>query len=249
MELQHRSGEKGSHVRPLCILRRHITASAAPNNRHYPGTVMHCTGDRRRDVRFVRCRRACEADTLHPTLLSAGTRDCDPSIWLCMCVRDSDNFHCFEGSMPTCNVCLETSQCRDVLPRRYKRGKGCDRGRPSARSSSSLRLHLSTSTFALHPPKAFNTTFLTTPPHLTTITMKFSAVASILALATAVFAAPAAEATPAPVAVSVSYDQVYDNASGDLHTVACSDGANGLLTKGKSPPTSTSNSKLIRTLM
>ncbi|KIJ24250.1 hypothetical protein M422DRAFT_56470 [Sphaerobolus stellatus SS14] len=28
------------------------------------------------------------------------------------------------------------------------------------------------------------------------------------------------------------YDPVYDNANGDLHTVACSDGPNGLLTKG-----------------
>ncbi|KAI8984927.1 Cerato-platanin [Trametes punicea] len=33
-------------------------------------------------------------------------------------------------------------------------------------------------------------------------------------------------------AVTVSYDQTYDNSSGDLHTVACSDGPNGLLTKG-----------------
>ncbi|KAL7281976.1 Cerato-platanin [Trametes coccinea BRFM310] len=33
-------------------------------------------------------------------------------------------------------------------------------------------------------------------------------------------------------AVTLSYDQTYDNASGDLHTVACSDGPNGMLTKG-----------------
>ncbi|KAI9069531.1 Cerato-platanin [Trametes sanguinea] len=33
-------------------------------------------------------------------------------------------------------------------------------------------------------------------------------------------------------AVTLSYDQTYDNKSGDLHTVACSDGPNGLLTKG-----------------
>ncbi|THH27925.1 hypothetical protein EUX98_g6271 [Antrodiella citrinella] len=32
-------------------------------------------------------------------------------------------------------------------------------------------------------------------------------------------------------ATTVSYDNTYDNASGDLHTVACSDGTNGLLTK------------------
>ncbi|KAI0093823.1 eliciting plant response-like protein [Irpex rosettiformis] len=32
--------------------------------------------------------------------------------------------------------------------------------------------------------------------------------------------------------VSVSWDTVYDNAGGSLATVACSDGTNGLLTKG-----------------
>ncbi|OCH96373.1 Cerato-platanin [Obba rivulosa] len=32
--------------------------------------------------------------------------------------------------------------------------------------------------------------------------------------------------------VSVSYDQTYDNASGSLSTVACSNGPNGLETKG-----------------
>ncbi|KAI0772550.1 Cerato-platanin [Trametes elegans] len=34
------------------------------------------------------------------------------------------------------------------------------------------------------------------------------------------------------LAVSVSYDETYDNAGGDLHTVACSDGTHGLLRKG-----------------
>ncbi|KAI0329946.1 Cerato-platanin [Cubamyces sp. BRFM 1775] len=34
------------------------------------------------------------------------------------------------------------------------------------------------------------------------------------------------------LAVTVSYDQTYDSSSGDLHTVACSDGPNGMLTKG-----------------
>lgn len=34
------------------------------------------------------------------------------------------------------------------------------------------------------------------------------------------------------LAVTVSYDQTYDNAGGSLATVACSDGPNGLLTKG-----------------
>ncbi|KAI0263762.1 Cerato-platanin [Gloeopeniophorella convolvens] len=33
-------------------------------------------------------------------------------------------------------------------------------------------------------------------------------------------------------ATDVRFDQTYDNASGSLATVACSDGANGLLTKG-----------------
>ena len=31
--------------------------------------------------------------------------------------------------------------------------------------------------------------------------------------------------------VSVSYDTVYDSASGSMDTVACSDGSNGLITK------------------
>ena len=34
------------------------------------------------------------------------------------------------------------------------------------------------------------------------------------------------------LAVTVSYDETYDNKSGRLTTVACSDGENGLLTKG-----------------
>jgi hypothetical protein len=67
--------------------------------------------------------------------------------------------------------------------------------------------------------------------------MKFFAVTSILAaLAAVAVAAPAPEA--APVAVSVSFDTVYDNPNGDLHTVTCSDGSNGLLTKGKDKSTS-----------
>ena len=32
--------------------------------------------------------------------------------------------------------------------------------------------------------------------------------------------------------VTVSYDETYDNADGQLTTVACSDGPNGLITKG-----------------
>lgn len=45
------------------------------------------------------------------------------------------------------------------------------------------------------------------------------------------FAALAALAAPA-LAVSVTYDQVYDNRQGSLSTVACSNGPNGLLTRG-----------------
>ncbi|CAA7265278.1 unnamed protein product [Cyclocybe aegerita] len=37
---------------------------------------------------------------------------------------------------------------------------------------------------------------------------------------------------PVIYAVNVSYDTVYDNAGQSLATVACSDGTNGLLTKG-----------------
>ncbi|CDO71857.1 hypothetical protein BN946_scf184940.g4 [Trametes cinnabarina] len=39
---------------------------------------------------------------------------------------------------------------------------------------------------------------------------------------------------PSALGVTVSYDQTYDNSSGSLSTVACSDGSNGLLTKGYS---------------
>ncbi|EKM60320.1 uncharacterized protein PHACADRAFT_54316, partial [Phanerochaete carnosa HHB-10118-sp] len=39
----------------------------------------------------------------------------------------------------------------------------------------------------------------------------------------------------ATTTVTVSYDQMYDNASGSLTTVACSDGPNGLLTKNLGP--------------
>lgn len=58
--------------------------------------------------------------------------------------------------------------------------------------------------------------------------MKFFALTSVLlAAAAAAFAAPSASTA------SVSYDQTYDNAAGSLDTVACSDGPNGLETKGK----------------
>ncbi|KAI0628745.1 immunomodulatory protein [Trametes polyzona] len=37
---------------------------------------------------------------------------------------------------------------------------------------------------------------------------------------------------PSALGVTVSYDETYDNGSGSLATVACSDGSHGLLTKG-----------------
>lgn len=52
--------------------------------------------------------------------------------------------------------------------------------------------------------------------------MKLTSVIATLLAVPAAFAAT----------VSVSFDQTYDNAAGSLATVACSDGANGLLTKG-----------------
>ena len=55
--------------------------------------------------------------------------------------------------------------------------------------------------------------------------MKFAAIF------TALTAVPAALAAT----VSVSYDQTYDNGSNSLATVACSDGSNGMLTKGTTP--------------
>ena len=50
------------------------------------------------------------------------------------------------------------------------------------------------------------------------------------------FAAAAAAFLAIPVAltsaINVSYDSIYDNSNQSLATVACSDGSNGLLTKG-----------------
>jgi hypothetical protein len=49
---------------------------------------------------------------------------------------------------------------------------------------------------------------------------------------TSIFAATLA--VTSALAVQLSYDTVYDNKSGSLDTVACSDGSNGLVTKGYS---------------
>ena len=54
--------------------------------------------------------------------------------------------------------------------------------------------------------------------------MQFTSLATLIAAA-------AALATSA-VATKVTWDSVYDNRKGDLNTVACSDGKNGLITKG-----------------
>ena len=58
----------------------------------------------------------------------------------------------------------------------------------------------------------------------------FTTAISFLAAALAV--APSALATPVQGTVKVTWDQTYDNADASLATVACSNGANGLLTKG-----------------
>ena len=54
------------------------------------------------------------------------------------------------------------------------------------------------------------------------------------ALLAAALAAPAALASPTrrTETLKVTFDQTYDNAGQSLATVACSNGANGLLTKG-----------------
>jgi hypothetical protein len=51
--------------------------------------------------------------------------------------------------------------------------------------------------------------------------MQFTALFTTLALATS-----------SAFAVTLKYDNLYDNRDGDLHTVACSDGSNGLVTRG-----------------
>lgn len=49
----------------------------------------------------------------------------------------------------------------------------------------------------------------------------------------AIFAAVAVAVLPSTtLAVTLAYDTTYDNASGSLTTVACSDGANGLIPRG-----------------
>ena len=61
--------------------------------------------------------------------------------------------------------------------------------------------------------------------------MKFFALTSILCAAATTLAAPLTAATSGTA--TVSYDEEYDNSSASLDAVACSDGTNGLLTKGQ----------------
>lgn len=72
----------------------------------------------------------------------------------------------------------------------------------------------------MHSPQQ-NIRSLTYSAHKANLVMKFTAAFASLAL----FAS-------STVAVSVSFDQMYDNAGQSLATVSCSDGQNGLLTKG-----------------
>lgn len=63
--------------------------------------------------------------------------------------------------------------------------------------------------------------------------MQFAAiVASLFFFFSVAFALPATHSSNAAT-VSITYDQTYDNGSNSLANVACSDGPNGLMTKGK----------------
>ena len=56
--------------------------------------------------------------------------------------------------------------------------------------------------------------------------------AATFSLLAAILAAPAALASPSAMPLKVFPDPMFDNADASLSGVACSDGANGLLTKG-----------------
>lgn len=62
----------------------------------------------------------------------------------------------------------------------------------------------------------------------------FTATSFIAAFVAAAFAAPNPAGAPMPTAVSISYDQAYDNSAASLDTVACSNGQYGLESKGPS---------------
>ena len=61
--------------------------------------------------------------------------------------------------------------------------------------------------------------------------MKFFAAVTTLFFAAAAIAAPSATTT-----VTVSYDQTYDNGANSLDIVSCSNGPNGLESKGTRTP-------------
>ncbi|TBU50579.1 Cerato-platanin-domain-containing protein [Dichomitus squalens] len=86
-------------------------------------------------------------------------------------------------------------------------------------SSSSIILR-SLAIASTRNPQPVSTSFAT--PHQS-VTMQFTTLA--LALLAAV-------STTLAATVTVSYDETYDNSDGQLTTVACSDGPNGLITKG-----------------
>lgn len=81
-------------------------------------------------------------------------------------------------------------------------------------------------------PPIYYTTISSTLPWLyhNARKMKLLSIISLLALSSSTLASPLEERAPIPV--SVSYDQIYDKGATSLSTVACSDGSNGLLTKG-----------------
>ena len=56
--------------------------------------------------------------------------------------------------------------------------------------------------------------------------LKITALAVLTAISATVLASPSA------MTAKVTYDETYDNPNGPLNDVACSDGANGMLTKG-----------------
>jgi hypothetical protein len=60
----------------------------------------------------------------------------------------------------------------------------------------------------------------------------FKVVSIALALASSALATPQGSPAPPVTTVPLTFDTAYDNAGQSLATVSCSDGPNGLLTKG-----------------
>lgn len=61
--------------------------------------------------------------------------------------------------------------------------------------------------------------------------MKFS-ISAIACLVSVAFAAPTAAPADSGTAIDVAFDNTYDNKDQPTSTLACSDGTNGLITKG-----------------